>query len=299
MPNLTNREINHLGFSPLYFLKFTFVFMTLFLGLLIYSTPANAIEYAVGEGDLLEINVYEHPDLKTKVRVGADGSITFPLVGVVNIGGFTTSGVEKKLATLLEDGYIKKAHVTVFISEYTSKKVTVLGEFLKPGLIRLRGESTLLEVISSAGGLTNLAGDYLFIQRKSKKPSTPLTNLDKDLKSIADADDDVIRVELKVLLEKGEATVNHQVNDGDSIYIPKADLVYITGEVVRPGAYKITKGLTVLKAITLSGGFTPIAWKGRTKIVRKGTDGVEETIRVKMQELVIPEDVILVPESIF
>lgn len=247
---------------------------------------AHGQEYVIGEGDLLKITVYDNADLTTEARVSGEGKITFPLVGEVEVNGLTAMEIEKKIARLLENGYIRKPQVSVFISEYKSKKVTVLGEFTKPGLVELRGNSTLMEVISNAGGITANAGDMLYIQRKI-------------LKAGADKKEDVtITVYLTKLLEQGDVTANVAVLDGDSIYVPRAAFVYVNGEVKNPGAYKITKGLTVLRSITLAGGFTQKAWKGRTRIIRKSDKG-EAEIKVNMDDLVMPDDIVFVPESFF
>lgn len=256
------------------------------VGLCLAPRYSVAQEYLIGEGDLLKITVYDHTDLTTETRVGGEGKIAFPLVGVVAVSGLTATEVEKKIAQMLEDGYIKKPHVAVFIEEYKSKKVTVLGEFTRPGLIELRGNSMLLEVISNAGGITQNAGETLYIQRKI-------------INGGGDKDGEVtVTVDLKRLFEEGDVKANAQVFDGDSIYVPRAAFVYVNGEVKTPGAYKITKGLTVLKAITIAGGFTQKAWHGRTNIIRKTEKG-EITIRANMDDLVLPEDVITVPESFF
>ena len=262
--------------------------VTLFFILAIHLvlSPTHAQEYAIGEGDLLKISVYANPDLTTETRVSGEGKITFPLIGEIVVNGLTVTELEKKIAQLLENGYVINPHVSVFIMEYKSKKVTVLGEFTRPGLVELRGNSTLLEVISNAGGITPNAGDMLYIQRKIIKGGSE------------NKEDITVTVELKKLLEDGDLRANVAVLDGDSIYVPRAAFVYINGEVRTPGAYKITKGLTVLKAITLAGGFTQKAWQGRTKIIRK-TDKGETTITANMDDIVMPEDVIMVPESFF
>ena len=252
-------------------------------------STARGQDYLVGAGDLLKITVYGHPDLETQVRVGGDGKITFPLIGEVEVAGLTSNGIERKIVLLVEDGYIKNAHVTVFIAEYKSKKVTVLGEFSRPGIIKLTGEATLLEVISDAGGVTPDAGDLLYIKRKS----IDATDGENEVKDIS------VTVDLKRLLEGGDVDANVKVKDGDSIYVPRASFVFVSGEVSKPGAYKITKDLTVLKAITLAGGFTIKAWRGRTKIIHKNEDGSEVTVRAKMDDVVSPDDIILVPESFF
>lgn len=248
--------------------------------------PAHGQEYEIGDGDLLKITVYDNPDLTSEVRVSGEGMITVPLIGEVFVKALTATEIGKKLAGLFANGYIKNPQVAVFIQEYKSKKVTTLGEFTKPGLIEMRGNSTLMEVISNAGGITANAGETLFIQRNAVKGGE------------GRKDDIIISIGLTKLLEGSDMSSNIPVLDGDSIYVPKASFVYVTGEVKTPGAYKITKGLTVLRSITLAGGFTQKANKDKTEIVRK-TGNVEKTIKVKMDELVAPDDIIVVPESFF
>lgn len=265
------------------------VFACLVVFMLLLSPPAlHAQEYEVGEGDLLKITVYDNPDLTTEVRVSGEGKITVPLIGEVQVKSLTATAIGKKLAGLFADGYIKNPQVSVFILEYKSKKVTALGEFTKPGLIEMRGNSTLMEMISSAGGITANAGETLYIQRNSVKGGSN------------HKDDITITVDLIKLLEGGggDITLNVPVLDGDSIYVPKAAFVYVTGEVKNPGAFKITKGLTVLRSITLAGGFTQKASKKGTKIVRKNGKS-EKAIAVKMDDLVQADDIIVVPESFF
>ncbi len=242
----------------------------------------SALDYLLGEGDLLKITVYEHPDLTIEVRLGADGKITFPLIGEISISGLSTLDIEKLLVKKLENGYIRKAHVTVFIKEYKSKKVTLLGEFTRPGILKLTGDSTLLEVISNAGGITADAGDLLYIQRVSEY-----------------GDEVSVTVDLKKLLEEGDVSANVAVREGDSIYLPRAAFVFVTGEVKKPGAYKITPDLSVLKAITLAGGFTDKARKRKIQIIRRDEEGNEVTTTVPFDELVKPDDIIMVPLSFF
>jgi polysaccharide export outer membrane protein len=255
--------------------------------------PAAAVgqEYVIGGGDLLKIMVYDNPDLTTETRVSNDGKITFPLIGELLANGSTAIELESKIARLLENGYIVKPQVSVFIEEYKSKKVSVLGEVAKPGLVVLRGAYSLVEAISDAGGITPNAGDVLVIQRKIGKGSA-------DKGSGVAKEDVTLIVDLKKLFEEGDVTANVPVMDGDSIYVPKAAFVYVYGEVKNPGVYKITGGLTVLKSITLAGGFSPKASEGRTKIIRNTEKG-EVTSTAKMDDLVKSDDVIFVPESIF
>lgn len=252
---------------------------------LLHQGVTLAEEYLMGEGDLLKITVYDNPDLATDARVGADGRVTLPLIGEIPVGGRTTVDAQNIIAARYADGYIKNPQVGVFIAEYRSKKVTALGEFNKPGVIELRGNSTLMEVISNAGGITANAADTLLIKRKIRTAgSVP--------------EEQSITVDLDRLLEKGEAGSAQVVRDGDSIYIPRAAFVYVSGEVKTPGAYKLTRGLTVLRAITLAGGFTQRAARGDVTIVRKSATG-ERTLEATIDTPVMAEDVVVIPDSFF
>ena len=245
--------------------------------------PANAQEYVLGAGDLLKITVYENDDLTTNTRVNGDGMVNVPLVGNMKVGGMSVSDAEKKISKALGHGYIVDPHVSIFVVEYKSKKVTILGEVMKPGLYELDGNSTLLEIISKAGGLTEKAGNTVSIKRK---------------KGGSKGKDTTIKVNLKALFEKGDMSKNIYVQDGDNIFVTQSGLVYVTGEVKKPGAFKFEQGMTVMKAIALAEGLTDKAAPGRTKLIRK-KGGKEQKTKVDMSEPVMPDDVISVPESFF
>ena len=241
---------------------------------------ANAQEYVLGAGDLLKITVYENDDLTTNARVSGDGMVSVPLVGDMKVGGMTVSDAEKRIAKALGKGYVVDPHVAVFVVEYKSKKVTILGEVMKPGLYELDGNSTLLEIISKAGGLTDKAGSTVSIKRKGRKKDTSLA------------------INLKRLFEKGDMSANINVKDGDDIFVTQSGLVYVTGQVNKPGAYKYEEGMTVMKAIALAEGLTDKASSGRASLIRK-MDGRERKTKVDMSATVMPDDVISVPESFF
>jgi len=246
---------------------------------------ARAQDYVLGEGDLLNISVYDNADLTTQARVSGGGVISFPLVGEVGVSGLTVREAEVKLAGLLTNGFLREPHVSVFVAEYRSKKVTILGEVGKPGLYELTGNVTLVEIISRAGGLTADAGDTLSIQHKGPGMEQPGAAVQE-------------AVDMNRLMREGDLSANIAVQDGDSIFINKSGYVYVTGEVNHPGSYKIGKDTTVMKAIALAGGLTGIASPGRTCIIRK-SDGKESELSVEMGCTVQPDDVISVPESIF
>ena len=237
----------------------------------------------MGEGDVLELKVYENPDLSTTVRVSSGNTIRVPLLGEISVEKLTVSQVAAKIESLFADGYLVSPQVDVFITEHRSKKALILGQIKSPGQYELRGRVTFLEFISKAGGLTEDAGSTATIKR---------TN-DSGAKS------DQIVLDLEKLIKKGDATLNVLIQDNDTVYISKADTYYVSGEVKKPDSYKFEPNLSVIKAITKAGGFSKIASKGKVRIIRK-VNG-EKTVyeNVNMDEPVLPDDVIVVPESFF
>ena len=242
---------------------------------------ANASEYIVGEGDVLIVSVYENPDLSTKVRVAANNTIRVPLLGEIDIKGLTVSKVSSKIESLFADGYLVNPQVDVFIEEHRSKKAIILGQIISPGQYELRGKITFLEFVSKAGGLKTDAGNVATIKRKSEGENKQIT------------------IDLDLLIKTGDTSLNIPVQDGDTIYISKARMYYVSGEVEKPDSYKYESDLTVIKAITKAGGFSDIAAKSKVKIIRE-IDGKEHTLeRVAMDQPILPDDIIVVPESFF
>ncbi|WP_249620988.1 SLBB domain-containing protein [Desulfuromonas sp. CSMB_57] len=247
-------------------------------------TYAAEIDYRIGEGDVLRVLVYDNPDLNTNARVSGQGTIIFPLVGEVAIGGLTVSQAAQKIGRELANGYIRDPQVTVFVEEFRSQRVTIMGEVRTPGLHELSGSTSLMELISKAGGLTPDADFQATINRKRSSPQEA---------------EQQINVNLRDLLDRREGTADVALQDGDSVFIPRAGVYYVTGQVRRPGSFRLEPGTSVIKAITMAGGFTELAAQKRVRIIRK-VDGVENVMqRVPLHMPVIHEDVIVVPESFF
>jgi polysaccharide export outer membrane protein len=241
-------------------------------------------DYIIGEGDVLKIEIYDHPDLSTTAQVSGDGMIHFPLIGQVGVGRKTVSEISKNISTLLSDGYIIDPQVSIFILEFRSKKATIIGQVKKPGLYVLSRHTTFLELLSNAGGLTEESGDSAILRRKPQ---------------FKENKENFITIDLRRLIQEGDTSLDIEITDNDSIYIMKAGIFYVTGEVKNPSAHKYEEGMTVVKATTLAGGFTDKASDSRIKIIRN-VDGKEVVIKnVKMDEPVLPDDVIVIPESFF
>ncbi len=240
----------------------------------------------IGLGDLLEVSVYGVPELTQKVRVSSAGDVYLPLVNYVPVVNLTPdeaqAAIEKKLA---DGGFLRNPHVTVFVSEYVSQSVTLLGEVAKPGTYSIVGDHRLLDVISAAGGSTDKAGKAVTIVHRDH-PDNP------EVLDVSNAG-------------KG-SPVNPTLEPGDTIIVSKAGVVYVVGEVARPSGFLMENGsLTVLKAIALAGGTTHTAALNNAKIIRKTTDGMEETpiplkkiLAAKAPDIPMqPEDVLFVPGS--
>ncbi|MCK4508194.1 MAG: SLBB domain-containing protein [Desulfuromonadales bacterium] len=247
------------------------------------SMAANP-DYLVGPGDVVKIDVYDHPDLSTVARIGNDGSIIFPLAGKLVIGGMSTSIAAAVIAKKLDGEYIINPQVSVFVEQFKSKKIVIIGEIVKPGLYELSGPTSLLELISLAGGPTRGAGQSATIVRVHKGD---------------ESNKETITVNVADLIKSGHEVVDVPLKDGDTVTISKAGVVYVTGQVKRPAAYNLEPDTTVIKAITMAGGFTELASEGKVKIIRK-VEGKEQVLeKVSLHEKLMPEDVMVVPESFF
>lgn len=258
----------------------------LFLGLSVccFAAPVGDMDYRVGEGDVLKVMVYDNPDLETVARISGGGSILFPLVGEVQIDGLTVSGVAQILSDKLAQGYLLDPQVSVFVEEFRSQKTVIMGEVKVPGLYELSGPTSLMEVLSKAGGLTIDAGGLVSIKRKD--PAQPKV-------------DQIITVDLKSIIEKKENVSNLTIMDGDSVFVPRAGVFYVTGQVKKPAAYKLEVGTSVIKAITMAGGFTELAAQRKVQIIRKVEDREVVLKKVPLHTPILADDVIVVPESFF
>lgn len=258
-------------------------------------------EYVVGGRDVLEITVYDEPDLNRKVRVSNRGYISFPLIGEMEVAGLTAAQVEQKIEDLLKQGYLVNPQISISILEFRSSEIYVLGAVNKAGAYPLMGETNLLQALSMAGGIATtqkgeIASKELYIIREG------LGSEEETIK--------YIRIELARLLSQGELSLNIPLKNGDTIYVPLADSIFIFGEVNSPGPYKLLqKEVTVLEAITMAGGLTKFAAANRTKVIRY-SEGEGKTIKVDLNEITksgdrskdIPlkaGDVVVVPQSYF
>ncbi len=247
--------------------------------LLFICCDAFSEDYIVGPGDVLRITVFGHENLSTVDRITENGFIITPLLGEVKVGGLTISRVSTKLSSLLADGYLVHPMVKVFVEEFRSKNAVVLGHINTPGLLELSGPTTLLQLVSKAGGLKEGSGDTATIKRNNNGRK------------------EVIIINLTSLFEGGDLAKNISIQDGDTVFISKGGMCYVTGEVEKPGAYPCKDNPTVLKLIALASGFTGKAAKSSVNIIRVVDSEKKVLKNVDLHRSLFPNDVIVVPEG--
>jgi polysaccharide export outer membrane protein len=265
--------------------------LCLMLVLTAATAGAQVASYIVGPQDVLMITVFDQQDLGGKYTVDADGTVSFPLIGRLKAGGLTLQAVEEGLRKALADGFFRNPQVSVGVEQYRSQRVFVVGEVRSPGTYPLSGEMTLIEALARAGSTTqDAAGEAMIVRSRSAKIDGPIL---PEQNSAAD----VVRVDIKDL-QSGRLSENALLRDGDTIFIPRAELVYVFGQVRTPGAYTLQKGTTVLQALSLAGGVTDRGATGRIRIVRV-VEGKKTEIRSQTDDVVRPGDTIIVPERFF
>jgi polysaccharide biosynthesis/export protein len=233
---------------------------------------AHPSDSPIGSGDLLHIDVFDVPELSRDVRVGDAGDISYPLVpGKIAAAGLTPFELEGKLEQLLiENGLVSHPQVSVFVREQNSQPVSVVGAVGHTMVYQVIRPTTLLEVLSAAGGISDDAGSVVIITRPAypDRPKTQTISATDD----SDRDEQIITIRLQDLLESGNAVYNIPVYGGDVVSVPRAGIVYVLGfGVAQPGGYVLQshgEQVTVLKALALAHGLTAFAKADSAVIMR-------------------------------
>jgi polysaccharide biosynthesis/export protein len=270
----------------------TAVLVCLFVAAAGGHAAAQVNNYVVGPQDVLAITVFDQQDLGGKYAVEADGTFTFPLIGRVKAGGLTLREVEGALRAELANGFFKNPQVTVAVEQYRSQRIFIVGEVKNAGTYSLTGDMTLIEALARAGSATEAASGEALIVRLGggvKREGPVLPDQEEGT--------EVIRVDIKEL-QSGKLSSNAQLQDGDTIFIPRAELVYVFGQVKSPGAFPLQKGTTVLQALSLAGGVNDRGATGRIRIARVFR-GHKVEIKARLEDVVHPGDTIIVPERFF
>jgi polysaccharide export outer membrane protein len=236
----------------------------------------------LGPGDLIHVTVYDMPELEQHLRVSDQGTVTLSLIGSVKAEGLSADQLSQEIAAKLREGeYAKRPSVTVMVDEYTTQGVTVIGEVARPGVIPVYSSRDLLDILSSAGGLKETASTEILIRRRWSDGEPERIQLGRDSKSLS-----------------GQIV---KVNPGDQVIVPLAGIVYLLGDLNRPGGYVMSENgkLTLMQAMAMAGGSTRTAAENNTRLVRSTANGYEEkTISLKDIMLGKEKDVELQPKDI-
>ena len=228
--------------------------------------------YLLGAGDVLQLTVFQVPELNIKARVNGRGQIMLPLLGLIEVDGLSVNQVESTITDKLSAKYLQNPQVSLFVDEYRSQEITVMGAVKEPNVYRVRQPRGVFEILSMAGGLSKTAGDIIRIHTTQFDPES---NQTKELNLLLSVDK---------LLTGNEAISDLRLHGGDSIIVPEAGVVFVEGAVKKPGSYKMQGETNVLKAIAMAGG---VPWSGResrVEVIRE-IAGEPTTIDVNLNKV--------------
>jgi polysaccharide export outer membrane protein len=247
-------------------------------------------DYVVGVQDVLKITVFDEPTMSGSYRVDTDGSFQYPMLGRMAVGGMRVREVEQMLKTKLEDGYIKRAQVAVDVEQFRSRSIFVVGEVRAPGKYPMTAEMSLIEALAAAGSTTAAASsDVMILRPRNAGSAQALTPEQVDQSNVT-------RVNLADL-QLGRLSQNVTLVEGDTIFVPKAEKFFITGQVRSPGAYTYERGLTVLQAISLAGGLTEKGSSRRIKVIR-AVKGRKTQQGIDLADAIQPGDTLVIPQRL-
>ncbi len=237
----------------------------------------------LGPGDTIRVLVYKNPDLSAEYRVQENGNISFPLIGAQRLAGLTLPEAEKLIAsTLVSGGYIQAPQVSINLILARRPQAAVLGNVVKPGMVPLEYVNTRLsDVLALAGGNTP-TGDYIVIVTGQRNGAS-------------------FRREINIsqAYGKGENDGDVLITGGDVVFVPRAQVFYAYGEVQRPGAYRLENRMTLQQALVTAGGLSKRGTENRVRVQRRKANGSYEEVAPALTDMLLPDDVVFVRESLF
>ena len=248
------------------------------------AAPQVANEYRLGAGDVVRILVYQNPDLTLESRIGEAGSLSYPLLGSVKIGGLTVTQAEKVISDGLRTGnFVKQPQVSVLVTQVRGNQASVLGQVGRPGRFPIeQADMRLTDLLATAGGIVGAGADVVtLVGTRNGKPF----RAEVDLPGVFRAD---------------SRSEDIPIQNGDVLYVERAPLAYIYGEVQRPGPMRLERGMTLLQALATGGGLTLRGTEKGIRVHRKGADGKIDIMQAPpMDEKLRDGDVVFVRESLF
>ncbi len=247
------------------------------------ATAATALEYRIGAGDVLRVTVYQNQDLSLETRVTEAGTISFPLLGMVQVGGLTVTAAERLITDGLRRGnFVRQPQVNVVVMQVRGNQVSVLGLVNRPGRFPLeKADLRLSDLIAMAGGVAQGGSDVIVLNgEREGKPWRA-------------------EIDLPSLFAAGGRSRDPVMQDGDTIWVDRQPIVYIYGEVQRPGPMRLERGMTLMQALATGGGLTPRGTEKGIRVHRRQGDGRVQAYQVTMDERMQDGDVVYVRESLF
>ena len=248
------------------------------------AAAAASAEYRLGSGDVIRIVVYQNPDLTLETRVSEAGVVSFPLLGNIRIGGLGISAAEKLIADGLKSGsFVKSPQVSLTLLQVKGNQASVLGQVNRPGRYPIEtADMRLTDLLANAGGVASTGGDQLVLSgTRSGKPFRQ----EIDLPGVFSADQNRANDVL--------------IQNGDVLWVDRAPLVYIYGEVQRPGPMRLERGMTLMQVLAAGGGLNQRGTERGIRVHRKGADGKVQVLQQGMDDNLRDGDVVFVKESLF
>lgn len=247
------------------------------------TAAASAAEYRLGSGDVVRINVFQNPDLTLESRITETGVISYPLLGTVRIGGLTVTAAEKLLADGLRNGnFVKQPQVTLLVLQVRGNQASVLGQVNRPGRYPIEvADMRLSDLLASAGGTAAGGADLVVVT--GTRNGQPYR----------------LEVDLPLLFAAGGRDKDILIHNGDTVWVDRQPLVYIYGEVQRPGPMRLERDMTLLQALATGGGLTQRGTEKGIRVHRKDEQGNVRVMEPQMTGKLLPGDVVFVRESLF
>lgn len=244
---------------------------------------AGAAEYRLGAGDVIRISVYQNPDLSLETRVSEAGVISFPLLGNQRVGGISVTQAEKLLAEGLKNGnFVKSPQVTIVVLQVKGNQASVLGYVNRPGRFPIEvADMRLTDLLANAGGVA--AGGAEVMVLSGTRNGQPYR----------------VEIDLPGIFAPGGRGQDLLVQNGDVLWVDRAPIVYIYGEVQRPGALRLERGMTLMQSLAAGGGLNLRGTEKGIRVHRKGADGKVQVLQPPMDEVLKDGDVVYVRESLF
>lgn len=244
---------------------------------------AIAAQYRLALGDTIRITVFQVPDLSLEARVTEAGVISYPLLGSVSLAGLTVAEAEAKIGRGLRDGnFVRQPQVSITVVQARGNQVSVLGQVGRPGRYPLEtGEVRLSDVLATAGGVLPTGNDtVVVVGTRDGKPYR-------------------VEVDMHTAFTASQRTNDVVLQNGDVVYVERAPTVYVYGEVQRPGAMRLERNMTVMQALATAGGLSPRGTLRGLKATRKNVDGRTQEVELRTSDILKPDDVVFVRESLF